>query len=333
MRITTNQVIKNYQSNLSKANNNLASAREKVLTGRNFNTASDDPGAASTAFTLRTQYLDNVDYIDNTKTAESRFQAVEGSVLEMNTTVQEASGLITKGISGSTSIEARKSIATSLRSMQESLVLSANAKIGDTFILGGQNTSTASYELSADNRLLYCGQDVSSTDAAVQANLQKAADAKINVDLGFGLSYDVSGNLVNNSTLNTAFSALNVLGYGTNDDGVDKNLVNLLGNIADELEKPTIDEGKMQGITKQFDDSKNQLLDVLTGLGTQSKFLEKTQSRLEDNKITLNNKIDSVENVDTAEAITNFVWSQFAYNAALKVGTSIISPSLIDFMN
>ena len=33
-----------------------------------------------------------------------------------------------------------------------------------------------------------------------------------------------------------------------------------------------------------------------------------------------------------AEAITEFSWAQYAYNAALKIGTSILTPSFIDFM-
>ena len=34
-----------------------------------------------------------------------------------------------------------------------------------------------------------------------------------------------------------------------------------------------------------------------------------------------------------AAAISEYVWQQYAYNAALKVGTSILSPSFIDFMS
>ena len=77
---------------------------------------------------------------------------------------------------------------------------------------------------------------------------------------------------------------------------------------------------------------KNEMMDFVTVLGTKSKFLDETKNRLTDNKLTLNEKIVSLENVDLAEAITNYSWSQFAYNAALKVGNSILSQSFIDFM-
>ena len=40
----------------------------------------------------------------------------------------------------------------------------------------------------------------------------------------------------------------------------------------------------------------------------------------------------AVESVDMAEALTEFSWAEYAYNAALKVGNSILSQSFIDFM-
>ena len=39
-----------------------------------------------------------------------------------------------------------------------------------------------------------------------------------------------------------------------------------------------------------------------------------------------------LEQVDMAEAISSYTWQGYAYNAALKVGTDIVSQSLLDFM-
>lgn len=331
MRITTNQVLRNYQSNLSKSNNELNTSWNKVLTDRNFNKASEDPGAASQSNILRNQYLDNEDYIENAKTVAANYQSAESSVMEMNSIAQQAKALVTKGINGTASLEERKTIATSLRGLQESLVQSANAKLGDTFLFGGQNTSSAPFELK-NGKLLYYGNDVGSNDSTVQTKLDTMSNQQILVDLGFGLSYDASGNVVNNSGFDTAFSGLKALGYGKNDDGVDKNIVNLLGNIADELENSTVDSDKIKSLSNQLDSSTSGLLNYVTGLGTKSKFLEQTESRLEDNETNLTEKISDLEQPNLAEAITNYSWAQFAYNAALKVGNSIISPSFIDFM-
>ena len=40
----------------------------------------------------------------------------------------------------------------------------------------------------------------------------------------------------------------------------------------------------------------------------------------------------AIEDVDPADAITAYSWAQYCYNAALKVGNSILSESLMDFL-
>ena len=82
----------------------------------------------------------------------------------------------------------------------------------------------------------------------------------------------------------------------------------------------------------QFVESKNDVADFVAELGTKSEFLENRKKQLETASDNINVQIVDVENVDMAAAISDYVWQQYAYNAALKVGTSILSPSFIDFM-
>ena len=41
----------------------------------------------------------------------------------------------------------------------------------------------------------------------------------------------------------------------------------------------------------------------------------------------------NIEDVNMADAITSFIWAEYCYNAALKVGNSILSQSLMDYLN
>lgn len=332
MRITTNQVLRNYQSNLSKSTALLNNASNRVLTQRNFSKASEDPTSAAKAYKLRKEYLNNENYLENVESTISHLDAVESSAMQMSTVTQEANALILQSLNGTTSTEQAKVLATSLREMQESLVLSANSKLGEKFLFGGQTTDEVPFEL-VNGRLQYFGLEVSSTDSTVQDQLKTMADAEINVDLGFGIAFDSSGKVVANSAFNTAFSGLDALGYGQNADGTNNNIVDLLGQIADELEKDPLDTDAISDLSLQFEDSKSSLTNFITNLGTKSTFLEATQTRLDDNRITLNEKIIAIEDVDLEEAITDYSWAQTAYNAALKVGNSILSQSFIDFMS
>ena len=143
---------------------------------------------------------------------------------------------------------------------------------------------------------------------------------------------DEDGNVVNSSAFNTSLPGINVVGYGTDDNGNSKNLIVLAGQLADELEKEDFDMEKYTELLNAFDGARTKLMDNLTTIGTRTNFLETTKSRLEDQQISLTEQFDNVVNVDMAEAITEFSWAQYAYNAALKVGTNILTPSFIDFM-
>ena len=103
-------------------------------------------------------------------------------------------------------------------------------------------------------------------------------------------------------------------------------------DMAAELKKDDFDTDKLEKMMGQFDKSMSENLNKITELGSRSKFLEDTETRLKDSELNLNEKISSVESVNLAEAITEFSWAEYAYNAALKVGNSILSQSFIDFM-
>ena len=332
MRITTSAILRNYQGGLSKVAVQLNSDQNKVLTQRSFSTAAENPAAATQAFKLRKSYASNINYISNTEDAISKIETISSSGLEMHTVAKNAKEMILQAINGSTSAEGRATIAASLRGYQETLVLSANAKYGDDFMFGGANNSEAPFEL-VNGELQYFGINVNTTDPTEKATLDKLLSEEVLIDLGFGLEVDATSNVTNGTAFSTSFSGLDALGYGTDSNGFENNLVNLLGQIADELEEENFDTEKTSELSLKLESACSHLMNFVTELGTKSNYLENTLTRLETNQTILNEKITALESIDLAEAITNYSWSQYAYNAALKVGNSILSQSFIDYMS
>ena len=54
---------------------------------------------------------------------------------------------------------------------------------------------------------------------------------------------------------------------------------------------------------------------------------------LEDSFYNLDEQTANLEDVNMVEAISSFIWAEYCYNAALKVGNSILSQSLMDYMS
>lgn len=338
LRITTSALIRNYKSNLGKSISNLDLARTKVMTQRNFTKGYQDPTGAVRESALNWKYAKNQDYIDAIDDAQSFQNAQEDAITQINTQARYLSrqyGL--EAMNGTNWTEdVRKTYAAAFREAQKSMTMSMNATYGDKFVFGGADGGHTPFELKTEDdgtiTLLYRGVDVNYPDAT--GELDQMSREEVYTDLGFGLTMDENGNVVNSSAFNTSLPGINVVGYGTQADNPDisNNIIILAGQIADELEKEDFDVEKYRELITAFDGSRGRLLDNLTTIGTRTNFLETTKSRLEDQQINLTEQFDNVVNVDMAEAITEFSWAQYAYNAALKIGTNILTPSFIDFM-
>ena len=56
------------------------------------------------------------------------------------------------------------------------------------------------------------------------------------------------------------------------------------------------------------------------------------KNRYEEEELTYREQKSILEDVDLAEAYTNYSMAMTVYNAALKVGTQIIQASILDYM-
>lgn len=380
MRITTNQILRNYKSNLGNSLSNLDSARLKVMTGRKFNSTVEDPGSALRAAVLERKYVRNDDYLNLVKDIQSFQDSQEDAAMQINNLAQHLSkqyGLeALNGTNGDRSI--RETYAAAWKGAQDNMVLSLNASYEGKYVFAGGDGQSAPFKLinapkdpaqpDGDTKqvLLYRNVDVTTgnlydedgklvdADAAKsEERLVKLADDPLYVDLGFGMTREKTDKVDDSNAFNTSLPGINLVGYGTfpaNADGVEdpKNMILLMGEISDILGEKDFNSKnyeryrelleKFDGIYedpasgKKVPAGREQVLERITELGTKTEFLTTTKDRLETNEISLATQIDNVVNVDMAEAIMNFSWAQYAYNASLKVGNNILTPSFIDFM-
>lgn len=364
MRITTNAILRNYKSNLGASMSNLDIARTQVMTQRRFNSTMEDPSSALRAAVLNRKYARNEDYLNQVKDVQSYQDAQEDGAMQISNialTLNKQYGLeALNGTNGSR--DTRLTYATAWRDAQESMVLSLNASYEGKYVFAGSDGMTPPFRLAdvpkdpADpngekkQALLYRNVDVTTgilyddknnvvdaTDG--KERLKNLANDTSYVDLGFGLniseSADKNGVTVEDSSaFNISLPGIKLVGYDEEAKGDNtKNMILLMGEIADKLAAEEFDYEGYRELLGTFDGQRNNVLQHVTTLGTKTEFLTTTKERLETNEINLTTQIDNVVNIDMAEAIMNFSWAQYAYNAALKVGNNILTPSFIDFMN
>ncbi len=344
MRITTNAILRNYNKNLSTSMKNLDTMRSRVMTQRKYMSTAEDPSSALRATSLERKYAKNNDYLDTVDDIQSHQNAQEDAAMQIsNVALVLAKQYGIEGLNGTNnSEETRRTYADAWKGAQQSMLLSLNSTFGDEYVFGGSDAKNVPFSLekAADGTqvLKYRGIDVTSGDKTILDQLSKDSHY---IDLGFGLEVndgtppDEQYSIDPATAFNTSLPGINLVGYGTDADGDSKNIIVLAGMISDELAKPEgeFDYERYRELVNKFESGRNDLLSEVTILGTQTEFLTTTKERLENNKIQITEDYDNVVNVDMAEAIMDFSWAQYVYNAALKVGNNILTPSFIDYMS
>lgn len=335
MRITTNAILRNYKNNLSNTISTLNTSRTHVMTNRSFNSAAENPASAARASQLHRKYYKNQDNLSMVKDVQSRLDSQESALMQVSNVAKTISKeYCLEAVNGTNQgLEDRQTYASALREYQKSMVLSLNSTYEDTFVFAGSDGKNNPFVLSDDGTLTYRGIDVDSAAGTPQYDqLTEYSKENLYVDLGMGLSMDEIDRVVPSSAFDMSLPGINAIGYGTDSDGVSKNAITLVGQMADLLEAEEFDEEAYSNLMLKFDDASSRIMDSITELGVKSEFLTTTKDRLENEEIAINEQMENVEGIDMAAAITDYMWNQYAYNAALKVGTSILSASFIDFM-
>lgn len=173
--------------------------------------------------------------------------------------------------------------------------------------------------------------------------LKEMDDEQTNVDLGLGLQEDENGDVINGSVFNMALPGLRMLGgYGVDEDGDPRNLATLMKKYAAVLERADPETGQWSGADRAEADrllnkinktNNNVIKSYSDDVAASAEFLETNGERLKDQGYALNQERAAIEDIDPADAISAFMYDYTCYNAALKVGTQILSQSLIDYMN
>ena len=178
-------------------------------------------------------------------------------------------------------------------------------------------------------------------DAAVLdwEKLQYLAQETQFVDIGLGFQEDpVTGKLIETSAFNAALNGINFLGYGLDEDGDPKNIYSLIQKMREVAENAskndswTKDYDEFHRLAGKLEDAVSTYQTEYVNLDASSGKLKGQQELLVNNFDTLQEQYSDIEDVDMVDAITSFIWAEYCYNAALKVGNSILSESLMDYL-
>ena len=160
------------------------------------------------------------------------------------------------------------------------------------------------------------------------------------VDIGLGFQENENGKLIESSGFDECLNGLTFLGYGVDEDGDPKNIYSIVqklkgiaGSVPDGQDWSTETYEEFKGLVQKLEKASSNYKTEFTNMDAGTLKLKNNLDLLEDNFYNLQEQYSEIEDVNMADAITSFLWAEYCYNAALKVGTQILSQSLIDYMS
>lgn len=347
-RITTNMMMNTYNYNLMGVTNKMNDASETVQTGRQFNSYSDDPTAATLAYSYRRDLWRNSNQLANTQSMQAKIQVAwtaAGTVVDTYG-VAEAKPAIMSAINGATGT-GRQVIGITLTELADSMVNTLNAQYGDQYAFGGSDSMSPPFSWNEDTgNLEYRGININaSPGTADYYKLQEmiGTNDKNYIDVGIGLTYTEGSNssIIDSTAFNSALSGLDLVGYGVDEDGDPLCMISLVKELGEIFSRCDADSGDYHSTSDEeianrlytkFEASLSAAIGGYVELDAKQSFLNANEAVLIDVQDNLNEQICAIEDVDAAEAIMEMSYQQYCYSAALKIGTQILSQSLLDYM-
>ena len=363
MRITTNSMLFNYQYNRMNSTNLMNNAMTKVMTQRQFSSYATNPAAATRAFKIHSSLNAAQAQYANNQTVKSKFETAWSNIQGILDELSDETGKvpILGGLNGTNAMDDLDSQAKVLRGAAEAMIQSMNAKYDEDYIFAGSDNREPPFAIDDDGYITYRvvyidknmdkpgeeyvgpdGQPILNEDGTHMTNgevMEKvlkpwAEEDPLYVDIGLGFALDNNNKVIESTAFDSSISGIDILGYGVDDNGNPKNLASIILRMADVFENydKDADREKAEQLLDAFNASKQAVIEKHAELDVETGFLNTNGLQLDANFAALNEERVSLEMVDPADAISELMWAQTCYSAALQVGVNVIPQSLLDYM-
>lgn len=350
IRVTTNGMFKAYRTDLIQGNKKLRESMERVSTHRNFSSYSEAPADASRAFKLRRTLWRMDDQITNMEYLINKNELAYTSVAAIVDGTSESPGLdgFVSTLRGMTdSIGAgRTSLASDLLSKSESIVSIMNTTFSGESIFAGADGKNVPFAWDGDT-LYYRGADLSADpESEDYAKLEAMSAEATYVDIGLGMSEELDENgdprILADSAYDSSIFGADILGWGQDEDGDSLCLPVLmreLGRIFERCDSSSgayasnADRDRAWVLTEKLEYAIMHTQEEHVSISADTDFLKSSLQQMQDDSFTMDQQLEDLEQEDPALAITEMMWAQYCYQAALRIGQDILSETLFNYID
>ena len=300
-RITTQMVAQRSLADLTQAYNRLSKTQGQLSSGKRITNPSDDPYGAGHAVQLSGDLAGLSAYNRNVSDGTAWTQASDSALMNMQNLMQRARELLVEAGNDTTGQAGRNATAAEIDQLVDAVKQEANTKYAGQYIFAGSATTTTPYQISGADT--YAGNT-----------------ASISREIGPGTTIQVNSDVSS------------VLGSGQG--AADGKLLNTLRDISQHLRGGTTADADALRTTdlQHLDTNLDGLSTLQANVGATENRLTLASSRISDLQSSTTKLLSLTQDVDFAQAATDYSTEQASYTAALRASANIIQSSLLDFL-
>ncbi len=345
MRVTENTNFGAVRESIRRSKERMENLQFQNATLKKLNTPSDDPVGASKVLEVRTEKVNNDQFVSNGKLAEAFLNNTDHALSQMVDVINRAKEIaIGQSSAASSTNESRLGVAEEVTQLFNQSVAIANTRIGDRYLFGGYKTQSP----PVDPNGRYVGDD-----GQMMVEISKGVYLAMNVPGGEAFNTRPSGpqsqmpgegepsepSAQDGATRKPASFALN---GNANINATDRDTLSDQSgpenvNVFDEIQNLRIglltgDLSTIRNTLDRFDHIHGQLVGTRAKIGSRLQGLESTGQAMERHNITNAQLTSALEDADMAKVVSDLAKEETVFRSALASSQKLIQPTLMEFL-
>jgi len=300
MRITSNMIaqsqIQSIQSNMAALNQ----AQLQVSSGLKFQEASDDPSAARQVMATKSSLAALTQYQTNVQAATSRVTQEDSVLQQINNLLDSAQSLGVSQATDTATAQTRAVTNSQVQQIFSQLVDLGNTKIGDEYLFGGQQSTTAPFASSGSGATL----------AYTSTNPTGQRAVSIGDGQTIAATHDGSQVFINSGVLDSI-----------------KQLSHALDSSS-----PTYGQAGITAALNSIQSASGSLQTIIGETGSAEQQLTTTTQNLQALSTNVTTLQSNLQDVDIEQAMTELTSRQTAYQAAMLAMSKVSTLTLTNYL-
>lgn len=307
IRITNSMMVNSFNRNLQTNSRKMEKLQNQIATNKKNSRLSDDAVSVVKILDAKTKKNDVAQYERNLDDAAALLTNTETALNEANEIIKRIYELAVYAANDPLGQEERAAISDEVNQLRDQLLTLGNATIGEKYIFGGYNVTSAPFAADADSdEITVNNMDMIGGDGDTEY---------IFYEIGMGIDFDVA-------ISGSAFMGL----------GEDANMWYVLNEFGKELQNPEQSYESLSSFIPKLQGIQNNILTQLAEVGGRRARIDMMKDRYAVDAINYTQMLSDVQDLDQAKGIMDFSMAEAVYRSALGVGGRVLPPTLLDFL-